>query len=166
MAEDAMTAATPKSEPGALAPVFEFPKFEIPKIEMPKMEIPGAFREWAEKAIAQAKENYEKWRSAAEEATERFEQAYAAAAKGYSGYGLKVIEAARANSEAAFELMADVLTAKSYAEMIELSSSYLRKQFDMLTAQAKELGEYAQKVAAECAEPVREGFGAATKKAA
>ncbi|MBX6327651.1 MAG: phasin [Pseudolabrys sp.] len=166
MVEDAMTATTPKSEPGALAPVFEFPKFEIPKIEMPKMEIPAAFREWAEKGIAQAKENYEKWRSAAEEATDRLEQAYAAAAKGCSGYGLKVIEAARANSDAAFELMTELLTAKSYAEMIELSSSYVRKQFDMLTAQAKELGEYAQKVASECAEPVREGFAAATKKAA
>ena len=49
---------------------FEMPKFEMPKFEMPKMEVPAAFREIAEKGVAQAKENYEKMKSAAEEATE------------------------------------------------------------------------------------------------
>jgi hypothetical protein len=60
MAESAPTAVvTPKVKPKpapASASAFEMPKFEIPKFEIPKMEVPTAFREIAEKGVAQAKE--------------------------------------------------------------------------------------------------------------
>ena len=148
------------------APVFEMPKFEIPKFEMPKMEVPSAFREMAEKGIAQAKEQYEKMKAAAEEATDLLENTYATASKGCSGYSLKMIENARANTDAAFDLMTELVTAKSYAELVELSSSYIRKQFEALTAQSKELAEHVQKVATDTTEPLKEGFTSAFKKAA
>jgi hypothetical protein len=54
-------------------PKFEMPKFDMPKFEMPKFEVPPVFREFAEKGIAQAKENYEKCKSAAEQATDVLE---------------------------------------------------------------------------------------------
>ena len=148
------------------APVFEMPKFEIPKFEMPKMEVPSAFREMAEKGIAQAKEQYEKMKAAAEEATDLLESTYATASKGCSGYSLMLIENARANTDATFDLMTELVTARSFAEMVELSSSFMRKQFEALTAQGKELTEHAQKVATETAEPLKEGFTSAFKKAA
>jgi phasin len=147
-------------------PKFEMPKFEIPKFEMPKMEIPSAFREMAEKGISQAKEQYEKMKSAAEEATDLLEDTYATVTKGCSSYNLKLIENARANTDAAFDLMTELVTAKSYAEMVELSSSYARKQFEAFTAQSKELAEHAQKVASETTEPLKESFTSAFKKAA
>ena len=53
------TSAAAKSKPKAVAlgaPAFEMPKFEMPKFEMPKFEVPPAFREFAEKGVAQAKE--------------------------------------------------------------------------------------------------------------
>jgi phasin len=148
------------------ASVFEMPKFEMPKFEMPKMEVPGAFREMAEKGIAQAKENYEKMKAAAEEATDMLEDTYSNCTKGYSSYSLKLIENARANTDAAFDLMTELVTAKSYAEVVELSSSFMRKQFEALTAQSKELAEHATKVAAETTEPLKEGLTSAFKKAA
>ncbi len=86
----------PKAAPAACAPNV----FEMPKFEMPKMEVPAAFREIAEKGISMAKENYEKMKSAAEEATDMLEETYSTASKGCSGYGLKLIDAARANSNA------------------------------------------------------------------
>ena len=43
-------------------------KCVMPKFEMPKFEVPPAFREFAEKGVAQAKENYEKVKTAAEQA--------------------------------------------------------------------------------------------------
>jgi len=170
MAEDISPAPKAKSKP-ALVPVFEMPKFEVPKFEMPKfempkMEIPAAFREMAEKNVAQAKEYYEKMKSTAEETTDMLEETYATASKGCSDCGLKLIENARANTDAAFDLMTELVTAKSAAEIVELSSSYLRKQFDALTAQAKDLTELVQKVTSETAEPIKEGFNAAMKKAA
>jgi phasin len=161
--------ATPKSKAKAAAPpanVFEFPKFDMPKFEMPKFEIPTAFRELAEKGIATAKENYEKMKSSAEEATDVLEEAYSTASKGCSGYGFKLIETARTNSNAAFDLLGELLTAKSYAEMVELSTAYTRKQFDAMTAQAKELAEEAQKVATDTAEPIKESLTSVFGKAA
>ncbi|MCF8477792.1 MAG: phasin [Pseudolabrys sp.] len=141
------------------------PKFEMPKFEMPSMEVPPAFREIAEKGVAQAKENYEKMKSSAEQATEMLEETYATASKGCSGYGLKVIESARANSNAAFDLFGELLTAKSYSDVVEKTTAYMRTQFDTVTAQAKELTEQAQKVATETAEPIKESFAKLNKAA-
>ncbi len=147
-------------------PKFEMPKFEMPKFDMPNMEVPAAFRELAEKGIAQCKDNYEKVKGAAEEATDLLEETYATASKGASGYGLKVIETARANSNAAFDLFGELLTAKSYSEVVELSTRYMRAQFDTLTAQSKELSELAQKVAKETSDPIKESVTSAFNKAA
>ena len=162
MAETITSTATSKAKPKPVAvsapaadtPKFEMPKFEMPKFEMPKFEVPTAFREFAEKGIAQAKENYDKVKSAAEQATDVLEDTYATASKGCASYGVKVIETTRANSDAAFDLMTELMTAKSYSEMVELSSAYMRKQFDAMIAQAKDLSEHAQKVAPETAEPI------------
>jgi phasin len=171
MAETTASATqTPKSKSKAIAsvstPAFEMPKFEMPKFEMPKIEIPTVFRELAEKGVAQAKENYEKAKSVAEKATDVLEDTYSTASKGCASYGLKVIETTRANSDATFDLLSELMTAKSYSEMVELYSAYLRKQFDALVTQAKELSEHAQKVATETAEPIKESLNAAFNKAA
>jgi len=162
---------TPNETPKPTATVykmsqFEMPKFEMPTMEMPKMEVPAAFREAAEKSLAQAKDNYEKMKSLAEETTDMFEDTYNTACKGYAGYGMKLIETARANSDATFDLMTDLMGVKSYSEAVELTSAFMRKQFETLTTQAKELSEQAQKVAAETAEPIKASFNNAVKKAA
>jgi phasin len=156
-----------KPKPVAVsAPAFEVPKFEMPKFEVPKFEVPVAFREIAEKGIAQAKENYEKIKTAAEQATDVLEDTYSTASKGCSDYGLKLIETARTNSDATFDLMTELMTAKSYSEVVELSSAYLRKQFDALTSQTKELCEHAQKVANDTVEPIKESISSTFNKAA
>ena len=157
---------TSKSRSKAAAAAFEMPKFELPNFELPKMEIPAAFREIAEKSVSQAKETYEKMKSAAEEATDVLEDTYATASKGASDYGLKVIEAARENTNAAFDFATQLMTVKSLSEVVELSTTHQRKQFEALTAQAKELVAIAQKVATETAEPVKESFGKVFKKVA
>jgi hypothetical protein len=60
------TKQSTKPTSGFSGSAFEFPKFGMPNFEMPKMEIPAAFREFAEKGVSQAKENYEKMKTAAE----------------------------------------------------------------------------------------------------
>ncbi|HEX3439727.1 MAG TPA: phasin [Pseudolabrys sp.] len=177
MAESTTPTATPKSKkPVASAapvfdtpkfdmPKFEIPKFEMPKFEIPNMEVPAAFREFAEKGIAQARENYEKVKSATEQATDVLEDTYSTASKGCSDYGLKLIETARTNSNAAFDLYGELLTAKSYAEVVEKTTAFARAQFETVTAQAKDLYEHAQKVATDTAEPLKEGFTSAFSKA-
>ena len=99
---------------------FEMPKFEMPKFDMPKVEMPAAFREMAERGVAQAKDTYEKMKAAAEEATDVLETTYSTATKGASDYGLKVIEVARANTNAAFDFAGEVMAAKTLSEVVEL----------------------------------------------
>jgi phasin len=169
MAEPQTATVTSKSKPKPVATsasAFEMPKFDMPKFDMPNMEVPAAFREIAEKGVAQAKESYEKMKTAAEEATEMLEGTYATASKGCSDYGLKLIETAKANSNAAFDLFGEMLTAKSYSEVVELYTAYVRAQFDTVSAQAKELADHAQKVATETVEPIKESLTSAFSKAA
>jgi phasin len=162
---EATTTTPPKAKPSKPATgAFEMPKFEMPKFEIPKVEMPAAFREFAERGVAQAKDTYEKMKAAAEEATDMLETTYSTASKGASDYGLKVIEAARVNTNAAFDFASEVIAAKSLSEVIELSSTHARKQFEALTTQSKELGALAQKVATETAEPIKNGMNKAFSK--
>ena len=154
-----------KSKYKTPAPTFAAPKFEVPNFELPKMEFPTAFREMAEKSLSQARETYEKMKSAAEEATDVLEDTYATATKGVSDYGLKVIEASRENTNAAFDFATKLMTVKSVAEVVELSTAHTRKQYDAVTAQAKELAAIAQKLATETTEPIKESIGKAFKAA-
>jgi phasin len=161
------TAAAPKmktSKPSTGA--FEMPKFEMPKFDIPKVEMPAAFREFAERGVAQAKDTYEKMKAAAEEATDVLETTYSTATKGASEYGQKVIDTARVNTNAAFDFAGELITAKSLSEWIELSSAHARKQFEAFTAQSKELSALAQKVATDTAEPIKSGMNKAFSKVA
>ena len=160
------TSAAPKAKVKPATGAFEMPKFEIPKFDMPKVEMPAAFREFAERGVAKAKDTYEKMKAAAEEATDVLETTYSTATKGASDYGLKVIETARINTNAAFDFASELITAKTLSEVIELSSAHARKQFEALTAQSKELGALAQKVATETAEPIKNGVNKAFSKVA
>jgi phasin len=162
MSKATETTASKSRSRAAPPAAFEMLKSELPNFEVPKMEIPAAFRE----SVSQAKETFEKMKSAAEEATDVLEDTYAAATKGASDYGLKVIEAARANTNAAFDFASQLMTVKSLSEMVELSTAHTRKQFEALTAQSKELAAIAQKVATDSAEPVKESFGKVFKKVA
>lgn len=144
----------------------EFPVITLPKFEATAAEATSAFREFAEKGISQAKDNYAKLKTAAEEATGIIETTYANASKGAADYGLKVVEMARANSNAAFDLATELFGARTLAQVVEISTSHTRKQIETLTAQAKELATLAQQVATHTAEPIKEGFSSLVKKAA
>ena len=144
----------------------EMPKFEMPKFDIPNVEMPAAFREFAERAAAQAKNTYEKMKAAAEQATDALETTYSTATKGASDYGLKVIELARANTNAAFDFAGEIMAAKTLSEVAELTSAHARKQLEALTEQSKELAALAQKVATETAEPIKSGMNKAFSKAA
>jgi phasin len=165
-----MTEATMKPKPAKAAtviPMFEMPKFsEMPSFEMPKMEVPAAFREFAEKGVAQTKDAYEKIKAVAEQNTAMLETVYSTASKGSTEYGLKVIEVARTNTNTYFDFVEKLFGVKSPSELIELATAHSRAHFETATAQGKELAALAQKVATETAEPIKTGVEKAMKKVA
>ena len=142
------------------------PSFGTPRFDLPKVEVPAAFREFAEKGVTQAKDNWEKMKAVTEEATDLLEDSYTSAAKGALDYNRKVVEIARSNANAAFDFATELLGVKSISEVVELTTAHARKQFDALSAQTKELTAVAQKVATEASEPLKSGFSNAFKKVA
>jgi phasin len=156
----------PAKAAAPVVPLFEMPKFEIPSFDMPKMEVPAAFREFAEKGVAQTKDAYEKMKAVAEQGTEMLETCYSTASKGSTEYGLKMIEITRANTNAYFDFVESLFGVKSPSELVELSTAHARSQFETLTGQGKELAALAQKVATDTAEPIKSGVSKAMKKVA
>jgi len=143
------------------APFPQFPQF--PQMEFPRFEMPVAYRELAEKGLAQAKHNYERVKAAAEETTGLFEATFATATKGASEYNLKIIEAMRANANANFDFFSSLMGVRSPSEAIELSSTHARKTFETVSEQGKELASLAQKVSTDTAEPIKAGFNKALR---
>jgi phasin len=156
-------AASPSSR-AKTKPIDDSP-FTIPKF-LGKFAFPSEFRDLAEKSTLQAKENYDKLKNATEELSGGFKGAYETATKGTRDYGVRLIEAGRTNLNAAFDYATELLSAKSPSEAIELSTAQLRKQFETLSEQSKELATLAQKIATETAEPIREGVNKAFRQAA
>lgn len=130
---------------------------EMPKFEMPKMEVPEMVREIAEKGVKQAKEGYDKLKSAAEDTTDLLETTYTAASKGATEFNMKALEALRANVNASFDFTTAMFGTKTLAEAAEVSTAHFRAQFEALSSQAKELSALAQKIAAETSEPLKTG---------
>lgn len=146
--------------------MLAFPTLDIPRFDATAAEATSAFREFAEKGIAQAKDAYARMKTAAEEATGVMETTYANASKGAADYGLKMVEIGRANSNAAFDFAAELLGARTLAQVVEISTSHARKQIEQMTEQAKELTALAQKVATTTTEPIKDSLSSLTKKAA
>jgi phasin len=146
-------------------PDYGIPNFEMPKFDVPQMEMPEAFREMAEQGIAHARDTYAKAKMASEEVADLLENTYTTATKGATEYNLKLIEIARTNTRAAFDYAHELLGVKSPSEFIELSTAQMRKQFDIVSAQNRELCALAQEVATDAAEPIKIGVSKAFNKA-
>jgi phasin len=156
MTETATATAKAKTAKHAASSLIS--NFEMPRFDMSNMDMPEAFREMTEKSVAHAKDTCAKVKAASEEAGDLLQNTYAAVAKGATDYNLKLIEIVRTNTRVAFDYAHELLGVKSPSEFIELSTAQMRKQFDMFSAQNKELCALAQEVAIEAAEPVKTGM--------
>ena len=138
---------------------------ENEKFEMPKIEVPAELREMTDKGIAHAKDACTKAKVASDEAVDLLKNAYANVTKGATDYNLKVIDVVRTNTRAAFDYVNELLGVKSPSEFVELSTAHMRKQFDAVSAQTKELSALAQKAATDAAEPIKTGVSKVFNKA-
>jgi len=141
--------------PSFTLPDYGMPKFEMPKFGLPNTEMPAAFREMAEKGVEQTRDAYAKAKVASEEAIDLLENTYETAAKRATDYNHKLIEIVRTNTRAAFDNVNELLGAKSPPEFIELSTAQMRKQFEIVSEQSKELCALTQEMATEAAEAIK-----------
>lgn len=87
----------------------------------------------------------------AKETVEAVEEAVTKTPAGLSALGLKAVENACVNASAYLDHVNDLIGAKSIPAVIELNTAFARKVAETLTAQARELGEIAQKTASDTA---------------
>jgi phasin len=129
-------------------------------------EVPEQMRAFAEKGVSQARENYTKFKDAAETHNSTIEAVITTATKGATDYSAKLLEIVKANTTAAFDFAQELASAKSPSQAMELWSSHARKTVETFTAQTKELAELTQKIAAETAEPIKTSASKLFKPAA
>jgi phasin len=134
------------------------PKFEMPKFGLPNTDMPEAFRDMAEKGVEHTRDVYAKAKVASEEAIDLLENTCEIAAKRATDYNHKLIEIVRANTRAAFDNVNELLGAKSPPEFIELSTAQIRKHFESVSEQSKELCALTQEIATEAAEAIKKGL--------
>ena len=129
-------------------------------------EVPEQMRAFAEKGVSQCRDNYAKFKDAAESHNGAMEAVFQTFSKGASAYSAKVMEMMKASTTANLDFAQELIGVKSPSEAMELWSAHARKQFESFTAGTKELAELAQKVAADTAEPIKANAAKIFKPAA
>lgn len=146
--------ATAKKTTEAFEPApFDFAKFA------------DSFRHLTEKNMAQGTEAYDKFKVAAEEATETAQKAFDALREGTAAMSNKAFENARTNTEASLAFFEKLAGAKTVSELIELQGEFFRTSFENLAAQARETQELSVRISEESATPVKEAAGKAVEAA-
>jgi phasin len=120
-----------------------------------RFEIPPEMRAMAEKGVEQAKQAFDGFISAAHNAVNAFEGQAETARKGAKDVAEKAITFAGQNIASSFELAQQLVHAKDVQEVLRLQTDFIRKQMQVFTEQAKDLGESTSKVAREAAAPKR-----------
>lgn len=139
--------------------LFPFAQFDFSKLN-------ESYREFAEKALAQSTEAYDKYKAVAEEATANAQKSFDALREGVATLSAKAIENTRANTEAGVAFVEKLAAAKSLAEVLELQGEFFRSAFDTLASQAKETQELAVKIGEKTAAPAKQAVEKVAKAAA
>ncbi|MGC2409301.1 MAG: phasin family protein [Methyloceanibacter sp.] len=141
--------ATANKNPESFNPVaqFEALKFDT--------AVPEAVRAFAETAVTQTREAYERSKATLEAGLEAMERSYDAAGHATAALNRKIIDIAQRNINSSFDLAKSLAGAKTLAEMVELQGAYWRKQFEMLMTQAEEVRALSINATADVAETIR-----------
>ena len=129
------------------------------------MAVPEAVRAIAEQTVTQSREAYEAAKGSMEGAVEVLEKSIDQAGQGAAALNRKVIDNAQTNLNTSFDLAKDLAGAKNIAEIMELQSSFVRKQFEILAAQAEEIRTLSTKIATDTASPLKDHVSRSIDKA-
>ena len=151
-----MNDASMKAEVNTNTPNAKIEAHEKRGFDMPLFAMPGIFRGIAEQGVVRARDNCEKIKAASGEIADILREACSTNAKGAADYGVKVIEISGANANSVFDFLTNLAGTKSLSEMMQLSAAQGRRNFEVASAQNKELWQLAQKVATETAEPIKQ----------
>ena len=117
--------------------------------------IPESVRALAEKTVEQTREAYDRSTDAFEASVTTFEQSFDAAGQGAAAFNRKIIDIARRNLDASFDLSKSLAGAKNLTDIVALQTAFWRKQFGELTAKAEEVRALSSKVTEDTTKPIK-----------
>jgi phasin len=129
-------------------------------------EVPEQMRALAEKGVSHARDSYAKFKDVAESHNGTIEAVFTNASRGASEYSAKLMEVLKASTSANLDFAQELIGVKSPSAAMELWTSHARKQFETLSAHARELTELSQKVATDTVEPIKANASKLFKPAA
>ena len=115
--------------------------------------IPNEMRSFAEQSVAQARQAFDGFLQAANQAMGQFQGQAQAARSGAQDIAQKSMTYAEQNVAATFEFAQKLMRAKDAAEVMALQSEYVSRQMQALSTQAQELGQSAAKIVVDGAKP-------------
>ena len=119
----------------------------MPKEASAKYEIPAEMRNFAEKSMEQAKQAFDSFVAATQEAVNTVESRAANARTGVKDVVDLAMRFAERNMAASFEFAQRLLNAKDAKDATAIHAEYVNSQIAALTDQAKELSKQASKMA-------------------
>jgi len=122
-------------------------------------------RKFADKTATIANETLEKGKAAAEQSAQAVEKSYSVTVENMRTLNVKMIEMARTNAEAAFDLALQIAKVQTPSDITGVWTTHARKQFEILGEQTKELTALGQKMAGEGVAPIVRGVSEVFKKA-
>ncbi|SFI34067.1 phasin [Bradyrhizobium sp. Gha] len=128
------------------------------QFDVPFFNIQTMFGNLTEPAAARAKANFEQMKVTSEEITGALYEACSTNAKHAAEYGTKVIAISNARTTSALDLLSELADARSFADLVNLSTAHSRKTLEVASAQNRELWDLAQKAAIETTEPIKKSF--------
>ena len=115
--------------------------------------IPNEMRTFAEQSVAQARQAFDGFLQAANQAMGQFQGQAMAARSGAQEIAHKSMTYAEQNVAATFDFAQKLMRAKDAAELMSLQSEYLSRQMQTISTQVQDLGQTAAKMAMDAAKP-------------
>ena len=114
---------------------------------MKSFEVPADMRQLTETSMDQARQAFDRFISAAQQAVTDLEGRTQAARSGAMDVGGRAMNFAERNMSASFEFAQNLVKAKDVEEVIRLQTDYLKAQVQALNEQTKELADAAARLA-------------------
>jgi phasin len=111
----------------------------------PQFEIPEEMRAVAERSVEQAKAAFNTYMQAAQEAVSSFGGRVEKSQAGALDISKKAMSFAERNVLSAFEFAERIVKVKDVQELLRMQTEFVESQMQVLTAQAKDLGETVSK---------------------
>ena len=115
--------------------------------------IPSEVRAFAEQSVAQARQAFDGFIQAANQAMGQMQGRAQATHSGAADIAHKSMTYAEQNVAASFDFAQKLMHAKDATELMSLQSEYLSRQMQTLSAQVQDLGQSAAKIAVDAAKP-------------